>query len=179
LLSVESDAMRLADVDPWFVVHTQVNAEAKVTRNLQRQGFEIYSPYYLKRRRHARKIELVAAPLFPRYIFVRINMASQRWRAIQSTFGVADLVLNGSEPAPVPPPVMRALREREDENGYVKLDQRLTFVPGDKARVIAGAFAENVALFEGLADRDRILILLDMLGRKVRVSIEADLVSVA
>jgi transcriptional antiterminator RfaH len=169
----------MTDVDPWFVVRTHVNAEAKVARNLLRQGFEIYLPCYLRRRSHARKIDEVAAPLFPRYIFVRINMATRRWRSIQSTFGVAGLVLNGSEPAPVPPPVVRALREREDENGYVKLDQRPKFALGDKARVIAGAFAENLALFEGLADRDRIVILLDMLGRKVRVSIEVDLVAVA
>ena len=47
------------------------------------------------------------------------------------------------------------------------------------ALTYAGAFAENLALFEGLADRDRIVILLDMLGRKVCVSIEADRVAVA
>ena len=135
--------------------------------------------FWLKRRSHARKIDEVAAPLFPRYIFVRIDMATQRWRSIQSTFGVAGLVLNGSEPAPVPPPILRALREREGENGYIKLDQRPKFALGDKARVIAGAFAENLALFEGLADHDRIVILLDMLGRKVRVSIEADMVATA
>jgi transcriptional antiterminator RfaH len=171
--------MSMSDADPWFVVQTQVNAEAKVARNLLRQGFETYLPCYLKCRSHARKIDKVAAPLFPRYMFVRIDMATQRWRSIQSTFGVASLVLNGSEPAPVPPQVLRSLREREDESGYVKLDKRPKFALGDKARVIAGAFAENLALFEGLADRDRIVILLDMLGRKVRVSIEADMVAVA
>jgi transcriptional antiterminator RfaH len=171
--------MSMTDADHWFVVQTQVNAEAKVARNLLQQGFEIYLPRYLKCRSHARKIDKVAAPLFPRYMFVRIDMATQRWRSIQSTFGVANLVLNGSEPAPVPPQVLRALREREDESGYVKLDKRARFVLGDKARVIAGAFAENLALFEGLADRDRVVILLDMLGRKVRVSIEADMVAVA
>jgi transcriptional antiterminator RfaH len=79
----------------------------------------------------------------------------------------------------VPPQVVRSLRAREDESGYVELDQRPKFAPGDKVRVIAGAFAESLVLFEGLADRDRIVILLDMLGRKVRVSIEADMVAVA
>jgi hypothetical protein len=45
--------------------------------------------------------------------------------------------------------------------------------------VIAGAFAENLALFDGLADRDRVVFLLAMLGQKVCVSIEADMVAVA
>jgi transcriptional antiterminator RfaH len=169
----------MIDADPWFVVQTQVNAEAKAARNLLQQGFEIYLPRYLRGRSHARKIDKVAVPLFPRYMFVRVDMATQRWRSIQSTFGVASLVFNGSEPAPVPPQVVRSLRAREDDNGYVKLEKRPKFALGDKVRVIAGAFAENLALFEGLADRDRIVILLDMLGRKVCVSIEADKVAVA
>jgi transcriptional antiterminator RfaH len=171
--------MSMVGADPWFVAQTQVNAEAKAARNLLQQGFEIYLPCYLKRRCHARKIDEVAAPLFPRYIFVRIDLATQRWRSIQSTLGVASLVLNGAEPAVVPPQVLGSLRAREDEGGYIKLDQRPKFAPGDRVRVIAGAFAENFALFEGLADRDRVLVLLEMLGRKVCVAIEADMVAVA
>jgi len=170
--------MILIDAGLWFVAQTQVNAEAKAARNLLQQGFEIYLPRYLRGRSHARKIDQVAVPLFPRYLFVQV-LATQRWRSIQSTFGVASLVFNGPKPAPVPPQVVCALRAREDESGYVRLDKRPRFAPGDKVRVIAGAFAENLALFEGLADRDRIVILLDMLGRKVCVSIEADQVAVA
>ncbi len=71
----------------WYVVQTQVNGEAKAAQNLLRQGYEIYLPRYLKRRRHARKVDFVAKPLFPRYMFVTIDMATQRWRSIQSTFG--------------------------------------------------------------------------------------------
>ena len=171
--------MSMTDTAPWFVVQTQVNAEAKAARNLSQQGFEIYLPRYLKRRSHARKIDEVAAPLFPRYLFVRIDPATQGWRSIQSTFGVTSLVFDRSEPARVPPQVLRSLRARENERGYVMLDKPPVFMRGDKVRVVAGAFAESFALYEGLADRDRIVVLLDMLGRKVSVSIEADLVAVA
>ena len=169
----------MINADLWFVVQTQVNAEAKAARNLLQQGFEIYLPRYLKRRSHARRTDKVAVPLFPRYMFVRIDMATQRWRSVQSTFGVASLVFNGSEPVPVPTQVLRTLRASEDESGYVRLDKRPKFARGDEVRVIAGAFADSLALFDGLADRDRIVILLDMLGRKVCVSIEADMVAVA
>jgi len=171
--------MSMIDLDAWYVVQTQVNAEAKAARNLVRQGFEIYLPRYLRRRSHARKIEKVAAPLFPRYLFVRIDMATQRWRSIQSTFGVSRLVCNGPDPAPIAQQILSSLKAREDESGYVKLDQRPKFALGAKVRVLAGVFAENLGLFDGLADRDRVAILLDLLGRKVRVSIEADMVAAA
>lgn len=161
----------------WYVVQTQINAEAKAARNLLRQEFDIYLPRYLKRRSHARKIEKVPAPLFPRYVFVRIDVEKQRWRSVQSTYGVSHLVLNGSDPAPVARQVIHALKVREDPSGFVMLDQRPKFALGEKVRVLAGVFAENLGLFDGMADRDRVAILLDLLGRKVRVSLEADMVA--
>lgn len=75
----------------WYVVQTKVNCEAKAAENLRRQGYETYLPRYLKRRRHARRVDLTAKPLFPCYMFVAIDVAMQRWRSIQSTFGVSRL----------------------------------------------------------------------------------------
>lgn len=163
----------------WFVAHTQPHAEAKATAHLTRQGFQIYFPRYLKRRRHARKIETVAAPLFPRYLFVSVDMSVQRWRSIYSTVGVARLVSNGDEPAPVPVGVVEALQSREDTNGFIKLEQRPPFRAGEKIRVLDGAFSSCLGLFECMAERERIAILLDLLGRKVRVVLDADLVAAA
>jgi transcriptional antiterminator RfaH len=163
----------------WFVAHTQPHAEAKATANLHRQGFEIYFPRYLKRRRHARKIETVAAPLFPRYVFVSVDTSVQRWRSIYSTVGVARLVCNGEEPAAVPDAVVEALKSREDSGGFIKLDYRPQFRPGEKIRVLEGAFSSCLGLFEGMAERERVAILLDLLGRKVRVVLDSDLVAAA
>ena len=163
----------------WYVVQTQINGETKAEQNLLRQGYEVYLPRYMTRRRHARKIDFVAKPLFPRYLFVSIDMATQRWRSIQSTFGVSHLVTNGDEPAVVPEGVVRALKAREDTKGFVKLDAAPAFTPGDKVRVLAGAFMDNAGLFSGAADHDRVSILLEMLGRQVRVLLDADVVVAA
>jgi len=168
------------DLHPrWFVAHTHPHAEAKATAHLNRQGFDIYFPRYLKRRRHARRIETVASPLFPRYLFVAIDVGVQRWRSIYSTVGVSRLVCNGDDPTPVPDGIVEALRKREDANGFIKLDSRPRFRAGDKIRVLDGAFSSCLGLFEGMAERDRIAILLDLLGRKVRVMLDADLVAAA
>src|SRR5207248_8970534 len=79
-----------AELHPrWFVAHTHPHAEGKATAHLNRQGFDIYLPRYLKRRRHARQVETVVAPLFPRYLFVAIDLNVQRWRSIYSTVGVS------------------------------------------------------------------------------------------
>jgi transcriptional antiterminator RfaH len=163
----------------WYVVQTQVNGEAKATRNLLRQGYDVYLPRYLKRRRHARKVDFAARPLFPRYMFVAIDIATQRWRSIQSTFGVSRLVANGNHPAIVPEGVIHSLKAREDDKGFVRLDSKPAFAPGEKVRVLAGAFVDSAGLFSGVADHDRVSILLDMLGREVRVLLDADMIAAA
>lgn len=156
----------------WYVVRTHVHGEAKAAQSLLRQGFGVYLPRYLKRRRHARKIDMVAAPLFPRYLFVGIELASQRWRSVHSTFGVSHLVMNGEGPAHVPNAVIESLRAREGDNGFIKLDCKPAFAHGDKVRVLTGAFVDSLGLFEGMGDRERVSILLDLLGRKVRVMLD-------
>ncbi|MBR0938022.1 transcription termination/antitermination protein NusG [Bradyrhizobium jicamae] len=163
----------------WYVVQTRVNAEAKASANLCRQGFSVYLPRYLKRRSHARKVETVARPLFPRYLFVAIDLAAQRWRVIQSTVGVSQLVCWKDRPASVADGVIEALRAREDEDGFIKLARSSLFVPGDKVRIVAGAFIDSLALVEGVSDQQRVAVLLDLLGRKVRVLVGTDLVTAA
>jgi transcriptional antiterminator RfaH len=163
----------------WYVAHTHPHAEAKATAHLSRQGFDVYFPRYIKRRRHARRIETVPAPLFPRYLFVAIDLNAQRWRSIFSTVGVSRLVCNGEHPSPVPVGIVEALKNREDANGFIQLDCRPRFHVGDKIRVLDGAFTACLGLFEGMAERERIAILLDLLGRKVRVLLDADLVAAA
>jgi transcriptional antiterminator RfaH len=163
----------------WYVVQTHINGEAKAASNLARQGFGVYFPRYLKRRSHARRVDMVPRPLFPRYLFVAIDLATQRWRSIQSTIGVSHLVSLGDGPASINDGVIGSLKQREDEGGFIKLDRRIRFSPGDKVRVLDGAFVDSLAWVEETNDRERVAILLDFLGRKVRVLVGADLIAAA
>jgi transcriptional antiterminator RfaH len=156
----------------WYVAQSHPHAERKAVLHLNRQGFETYLPVYQKRRRHARRTETITAALFPRYIFIAVDMAAQRWLSIQSTIGVSTLVCNGDVPAPVPAGVIEALKRREDENGFFLFDNRTRFAPGDSVRIVDGAFAACFGLFEGLRDGERVAVLLDLLGRKVRVVLD-------
>jgi transcriptional antiterminator RfaH len=163
----------------WYVVQTHPRAEAKAAAHLGRQGFSTYFPRYLKKRRHARRVETIAMPLFPRYVFVAVDMEIQRWRSIQSTIGVMHLVRNGEEPAAVSNRIIGDLKDRESELGFIQLDQPRTFRLGDKLRVVDGVFCDSLGSFEGMSDSERVTILLDLLGRKVRVRLDAEFVTAA
>lgn len=155
----------------WFAVRTQPRMEAKARFNLERQGFHVYLPQYLKTRSHARRVDRVVAPLFPRYLFVAVDRAIQGWRSIRSTFGVCDIVCAGDQPARVPPEIVDELRAREDGRGYVTLLPAAHLSRGQAVDIVAGAFAGAKALIDCLCDEQRVVLLVDMLGRRVPIKV--------
>lgn len=168
--------MTLHPAGEWYVVQTRPGAERKACAHLQRQGFDTYFPQRLKQRRHARRTETLIAPLFPRYVFVNVDIERQRWRCIHSTVGVSRLVCSGERPTPIRPQILDDIRAREDERGLVTIERDPPFTHGDKVRVSSGVFSASHGLFDSVADDQRVAILLDLLGRKVRVCLEMDLV---
>jgi transcriptional antiterminator RfaH len=163
----------------WYVVQTQSNSEGKAAFHLQRQDFTVYLPQYLKRWRHARKAEMRPTPLFPRYLFVAMDIAQARWQAIRSTIGVSALICNGDRPTPVPEGVVDEIRTRENESGLVALQLAIPYKKGDAITVVQGALAGASGFFECFEDRDRVVLLLDMLGRQMRVKLPAVTVAAA
>ena len=153
----------------WFVVRTHPNEEFKALNNILRQGFDAYLPRYLTRRRHARKTDTVQKPLFPGYLFVGMDPETARWRSLNSTFGVSELICHSGQPTPVPDEVIDDIRHHEDESGYVILGERAGLKRGDKVRITAGAMADQVGIFDAPSDQHRAFLLLELLGRPVRV----------
>ncbi len=163
----------------WCVANTQPNAEDKALMHLVRQGFRVLLPKHLKRRSHARKVDWVPRPLFPGYIFIEIDPEQSPWRAIRSTVGIFDVVRFGEKPASIPDGVIDEIHARQDERGLVKTHAGSSFKPGDAVRVLRGALGEFEALFESADDRDRVTVLLSILGRQVRARVEKDAVFAA
>lgn len=164
----------------WYVAQTQIQSEAKAGANLAQQGFEVYVPRYFKTVRHARRVNVVRAPLFPNYIFVRIDLETQRWRAINSTVGVKRLVGHEGIPARIATDVVDDLREHEEADGFLSIvSPAKRFKTGDAVRILRGAFDSCRGIFQARTDNERVEILLEMLGRKVRVVTDAQLIEPA
>lgn len=156
----------------WYVAQTHGFAEECARRQLVAQGFEVFLPCYLKERRHARRVTRAPAPLFPRYIFVALDAARQRIRSVNGTIGVVRLISAGDSPIPIADRVIEELMRRRDVAGLIPLARRRSVAPGDKVRILDGAFTETLGLVEGVSDSDRVTILLDLLGRKVRLVVD-------
>lgn len=162
----------------WYAAYTQALKESLAARHLENQDFSVYLPLYRKSRRHARRIEVIGAPLFPRYVFVTIDVEGQRWRSVNGTVGVCGLVMSGGHPLPVPNAVIEEIRRREDSDGMVALNPQ-PFTKGQPLRVKYGPMDDVQGLFDSLADQKRVFMLMHLLGREVRVRVPLNCVTAA
>lgn len=149
----------------WFVAQTLPHREAGAQIQLRQQRFATFLPFHWHTIRHARRFRVVRAPLFPRYLFVSLDLARDRWRAVNGTFGVSGLVMAGELPAPVPQGVVENFMAVADQTGVV--DFATTLHPGQKVQIASGPFAELLGEILATSDDGRVKILLDLMGRRV------------
>ena len=154
----------------WLAVYTQAQAEVLAVHHLERQNFDVYLPQYLKRRSHARQITWHKKPLFPRYVFVRLAEGGL-WRKIRSTVGVSDLVFMGDKPATMDDAVIDEIRNREGEDGLVRLPDAQGHKAGDAVRITKPGLGDLSGIFEQQSDGDRVFVLMQFLGRTVRAHV--------
>ncbi len=155
----------------WYAVQTQPRNERLAFSHLSRQGFHGFLPEYLKRRSHARKVDWVPSPLFPGYLFVNLDIGAERWRAINGTVGVQRIVCQGDEPAAVPDVVIKEIKERRGNDGMVLMPKAPRFVKGQTVQIISGLFCDQSGIFDCESGKERVFVLLNLLGREVRVRV--------
>ena len=69
----------------------------------------------------------------------------------------------------VPDGIIEEIQSRENGGGVVTLAPKI-FTRGEPLRITEGAFADRIGLFEQMADNKRVLLLLDLMGREVRIT---------
>jgi transcriptional antiterminator RfaH len=163
---------RLTASERWYAVHTLPFAEARAEVQLHRQRFRTFQPKRHKTIRHARRLSTVEASFFPRYLFIVLDLGWHQWRSVNGTFGVSRLVMRGEEPHPVPHGVVEALIAAADARGILQLGRNLQI--GGPVRLLAGPFAEQLAILDHLDESGRVRVLLDILGRQVTISTGAN-----
>lgn len=163
-----------AAVAPWYVVHTKPRLEHLAQEQLQRQDFEVYLPLFkVFRKRRGRAGSpaeqglaplLTHEPMFPRYLFLRPRRATQSLFVVRSTLGVSRLVFFGQQPALLADAAVDVIRRAEAAREQAGMDEVGPYVPGMAVRIQDSPLAGAQALVRAVS-RDRVTLLLDILGR--------------
>jgi transcriptional antiterminator RfaH len=155
-------------MEAWYAVHTKARQEQLAAEQLRRQHYHVYLPLLRTpkhRRGHWRD---VIEPLFPGYLFIRVNPHLQDTAPIRSTFGVIGLVRFGGEPRPVPRGLVETLlRAETDPDGTMRQEQ--LFQSGDRVEIASGPLAGLKGIFLAATGQERAQLLIDLLGRSNRI----------
>lgn len=161
----------------WVAANTHQHREPLAVVNLQRQGFEAYCPMIRRRLRHAGRTQNVLRPLFPGYVFVRLNPDGSQWRPITSTLGIRTLIKFGDRLGMLPHRFIESLRERE-EDGAVPLPRaRESYHPGETVKLRDGPLDGLIATVVSCDPRGRLQLLLGLLAGSVRIRSTVDSVA--
>ena len=169
MLHLDAGSRTLAGNERWFLAHTLPKSEWKAELHLGAQGFRTFQPQIRKTIRHARQLKTVRAPLFPRYLFVILDLERDRWLSVRSTVGVSFLFSSrDGRPVPVPIGIVESLIERSDDT-LTRLDNDL--VKGQQVRVLTGPFVDFIGTLDRLSAAGRVRVLLQLMGTAVPVTL--------
>jgi len=158
---------------PWFAVRVKSRSEKSVAAIARYNGFEHFLPLYRSRRRWSDRIKSLDLPLFPGYVFCRIDPASRL--QLLTIPGVQHIVGAGKTPLPVNDAEIAALQAAAQSGlpaepwPFLKAGQRVLLEDGPLAG-LEGLLIE-------IRKNYRLLLSVTLLNRWVAVEIERDWVT--
>ena len=161
------------DERAWYLVHSKPRQEALALEQLLAQGYHAWLPQLkrLSTKRRQRSEGLFAwEPLFPRYVFFRPGTASQSIAPARSTLGVTRLVTFGHVPALMPHGRLQELATWERHQHSLDAAAVAGLQAGMAVRIADGPLAGLDALVQ-LPQQDRVVVLLDLLGKAHSVTL--------
>ncbi|MDB2332729.1 transcriptional activator RfaH [Amylibacter sp.] len=161
----------------WFILQFKPNSHKQAVRNLNQQGFETFLPLDDTASSKKSRFASDTKPLFPGYMFIRIDIENTSWNKINNTYGVSRLITFNSVLKSVPPDFIINLMERCDESG--KLIHTKKFKKSDQVKIINGPFINFAAIVEKLDTEQRISALINLMGRKTKIQIHSKIIQLS
>lgn len=150
----------------WVLIHTKAKQEIKANENLKNQGFKTFLPLIAPTNKSSEFKSLV--PVFPRYLFVQINLNTDNWTSIKSSYGVSHIVMFSEEFTSIPKKIIKLIQDKLDESGIYKEDVKIVdHQKGDPVLIKEGRFAGIDAIFLSKKSKDRVRLLLNLLNTTV------------
>jgi transcriptional antiterminator RfaH len=146
----------------WYVIYSKRQRETWAELHLRRKGIEAFHPvlglpHYAAGRRRS-------MALFPNYVFVRIELATQFCDVIWSP-GVKSFVGAGGVPLSVDDSVVHFLKRNATADGQLRA--RPDLKAGQEVEIVDGPFAGLMAIIQNPPDANgRIRMLMRLLNRR-------------
>ena len=152
----------------FYCFSTDPRQEDRAASFLASTGVETFTPRILVKKQYLYVARTCVQHLFPGYVFSMCELAEITHK-LKETWAVREIVGIAGEPSVVARSVIDEIRSRMDESGLVRLDDAASvgdgLKPQDRVEITGGPFFGRSGVFlRSTASRDRIVILLNLLG---------------
>ncbi len=151
----------------WYALNTKPNKERQVAAVLRQSLPEVYLPLVQVNPVNPRSAR--ERPLFPGYLFTRLDLHVVDLAGLQWTPGLRSFVQFGDEPATIADHYMAEMKRRISRIQALGGQVFDGLEPGALVKIVAGPFAEYEAIFDlRLKGTERVRVLLRFLESQTR-----------
>jgi transcription antitermination factor NusG len=160
----------------WYAVFTTPRHEKRIVWHFGQRQIDSFLPLYQARHRWKnRSTVTLELPLFPNYLFVRID-TRDRFRVLNVP-GVLSIVSSGRELLAVPDHYINSLRDGLSAH---RIEPHPNLEIGERVRIKIGPMTGMEGVLARHKNELRVVLRLDMIGRSVAVEVSvADIEPVA
>lgn len=149
----------------WAVIRTKTGLEKFALEQIKsaKHDAEVFLP------RMKETHSPILKPLFPGYLFVRID---HEWGYLMNCPGVQEVLRTGKRPHRCSDKVMKALIREQGKDGYIDMSPRI-FHPqvGDVVKIKVGLFKDFLGRYKSNVADHRIIAAVGFLGREYEVEL--------
>jgi transcription antitermination factor NusG len=161
----------LNDCRHWYVLYTYPRHEKAIREQLESRSIEAFLPTFISKNRWKDRCARVETPLFPGYVFIRINL-SDRNRAFAIPGVIRMLSINGT-PAPVDDAEIEAVKLCLE--GGATLEPYPFIEVGDRVRVRSGLLEGLEGFVSRCKNERRFIVPISLINQSVSVEIDVEL----
>jgi len=157
----------------WYVVYSKPHRESTAQFHITAKGLEVFFPRLSLPKSTKKKNSVI--PLFPNYLFVRLNIESEEFGYVSWSPGVNRIIGFNGRPTPIDEEILRFLQARSDAEGIILAESTLR--RGQEVRVTEGPFSGLLGIIhEPPNAKGRVKILLNILNRAAAVDLPIDFI---
>lgn len=153
---------------PWFAVLIRTGREKTANLLLENAGYECFLPVSKSTRRWSDRTKVIEVPLFPGYLFCRMNPHNRL--TVLMTPGVIQIVGVGKTPVPVAEEEVAAV-QRVQKSGLAAMPWPYMQI-GNAAEILEGPLRGLTGIVVKIKSGMRLVLSVSLLQRSVAVEVE-------
>lgn len=154
----------------WFAVQVRATREKLVNQQLRSKNFECFLPLYTTKKRGYDRIREKQLPLFPGYLFCRLDPVNRL--PVLITPGVMQIVGAAKEPIPIDDAEIDAIHRILRAGRTASPCPYQSTQVGQRVRIEQGPLSGLEGVIVRLKSRDRLIVSVTLLQRSIAVEID-------